>query len=181
LQAAERIFSDDSNLHLTLGQLLQAYNRLDLAEREYRASVQLRPTDMGWYLLGRLYASAGHNEEAAQALTHAGEFSYQAGDRYLELGELYAQMGRHQEALEAFAKADRLSAYPRGSTWGSSFYARVAAGRARVWLSQGDVNRAIAYQKQALEFAPNDAALLSQLAEMYEARSRGEAVKPPSK
>jgi len=90
-------------------------------------------------------------------------------------------MGRHQEALEAFTRADRLSPYPRGSAWGSAFYARVAAGRARVWLSQGDVDRAIEYQKQAVALTPNDAALLAQLAEMYEARGRAEAVKPSSK
>ncbi len=54
LQSAETIFPDDSNLHLTLGQLFQSYNRWDLAEQEYRTSVELRPTDMGWYLLGRL-------------------------------------------------------------------------------------------------------------------------------
>jgi len=181
LRSAARIFPDDSNLHLILGQIMQAYNRPDLAEQEFRASVELRPTDMGWYLLGRLYAGTRRDEEAARALTHAAELSFQAGDRYLELGELYAQMGRRREALEAFTRADRLSPYPRGTGWGSAFYARVAAGRARVWLSQGDVERAIEYQKQAVELTPNDAALLARLAEMYEARGHADAVKPSSK
>ena len=118
LQSAETIFPDDSNLHLTLGQLFQTYNRWGLAEQEYRASVQLRPTDMGWYLLGRLYVDNRRYEDAAQAFAHSAELSYQACDRYLELGELYVQMQRPEEALKAFARAVRLSPYPSSSPVG---------------------------------------------------------------
>ena len=81
-------------------------------------------------------------------------------------------MQRPEEALKAFARAVRLSPYPRSSPWGSSFYARVAAGRARVWLSRGDIDRAIEFQKQAVELTPHDPTRLTQLAEMYEARGR---------
>ncbi|HXW15600.1 MAG TPA: tetratricopeptide repeat protein, partial [Terriglobia bacterium] len=172
LQSAETIFPDDSNLHLTLGQLFQTYNRWDLAEQEYGESVQLRPTDMGWYLLGRLYIHDQRYEDAARAFAQAAELSYQACDRYLELGELYVQMSRPEEALKAFSRAVHLSPYPRSSPWGRSFYARVAVGRARVWLSWGDVNRAIEFQKQAVELTPHDPERLAQLAEMYEARGR---------
>ena len=174
LQSAETIFPDDSNLHLTLGQLYQAYNRWGLTEEEYRASVQLRPTDMGWYLLGRLYVNERRYEDAAQAFAHAADLSYQACDRYLELGELYIEMRRPDEAMQAFARAARLSPYASSSPWGSSFYARVAAGRARVWLSQGDIDRAIEFQKQAVELTPLDSARVTQLAELYEARGRGD-------
>jgi len=179
LQAAEMIFPDDSNLHLTLGQLFQTYNHPDLAEQEYKTSVQLRPTDMGWYLLGRLYVNHQRYEDAAQAFTHSAELSYQACDRYLELAELYVKMQRSQQALKAFAHAVRLSSYPRNSPWGNSFYARVAAGRARVWLSQGDIDRAIEFQKQAVELAPHDPALSAQLADLYEARGRTVPAKQP--
>jgi tetratricopeptide (TPR) repeat protein len=83
-------------------------------------------------------------------------------------------MGRPAEALKAFASAVRLSPYSSKSPWGSSFYARVAAGRARVYLSQGDVDRAIEFQKQAVELAPLDPARVTQLAELYEARGRAD-------
>jgi tetratricopeptide (TPR) repeat protein len=172
LQSAETIFPDDSNLHLTLGQLFQANNRWGLAEEEYRASVQLRPSDIGWYLLGRLYVANRRYEDAAPAFAHAAELSYQACDRYLVLAELYVAMRRPEEALKAFARAVRLSPYPRNSPWGAWFYARVAAGRARVWLSRGQVDRAIEFQKQAVELTPLDPARWTQLAELYKARGR---------
>jgi tetratricopeptide (TPR) repeat protein len=174
LQSAETIFPDDSNLHLTLGQLFQAYGRGGLAEQEYQTAVGLRPSDMGWFLLARLYASNQRYDEAANAYTHAAELSYQACERYLTLGELYVQMRRPEEALKAFERAVRLSPYASTSPWGSSFYARVAAGRAQVWESRGDLDRAIEFQKQAVELAPLDPARLTQLAELYEARGRAD-------
>jgi tetratricopeptide (TPR) repeat protein len=174
LQSAETVFPDDSNLHLTLGQLFQAYNRWGLAEQEYWTAVRLRPSDMSWFLLGRLYLGNRRFDDAANAYAHSAELSYQAYDRYLTLGELYVQMQRPEEALKAFARAVRLSPYSSNSTLGSSFYARAAAGRARVWLSRGDFDRAIEFQKQAVELTPLDPARLTQLAEMYEARGRAD-------
>jgi tetratricopeptide (TPR) repeat protein len=179
LLAAEQIFPDDSNLHSTLGQLYQAYNRPKLAEQEYRTSVQLRPTDTGWFLLGRLYVSARRYEDAAEAFRHAAGLSYQACDRYLDLGELYVEMNRPDEALEAFARAVRLTPYSRSSPWGRVFYARVAAGRARIWRGRGDLDRAIEFQKEAVDLTPHDPARSSELAELYEARGHTGPAKQP--
>jgi hypothetical protein len=53
----------------------------------------------------------------------------------------------------------------------------VAAGRARVWLSRGDIDRAIEFQKQAVELTPHDFARSEQLAEIYEARDRTKPAK----
>ena len=170
LQSANLIFPEDSNLHLTLGQLFQAYGRRDLARQEYWTSVQLRPNDMGWYLLGRLDVEELRYEDAARAFVQAADFSYDACDRYLELGELYLEMQRPEDALKAFTRALRLSPYSSNTPWGSSFLARVAAGRARVWLSRGDIDRAIEFQKQAVELTPHDFARSEQLAEMYQER-----------
>jgi Tfp pilus assembly protein PilF len=50
----------------------------------------------------------------------------------------------------------------------------VAAGRARVWQSRGDVNRAIEFQKEAVELAPHDAARWAQLAELYKSQGRAD-------
>jgi len=136
LEAARAIFPDDSNLHLTLGQLFQAYHREGLAEQEYRASVELRPTDMGWFLLGRLYVGQGRLEAAAQAFTWAAELSYEPWERHLALGELYLRMGQPAKALNCFDRASRLSPYTRGSPWASAFDARVAEGRARALLAR---------------------------------------------
>ena len=83
-------------------------------------------------------------------------------------------MRRPEKALQALARAVRLSPYPSSSPWGSSFYARVAAARARVWLNQGNLDRAIEFQKQAVDLTPLDPARLTQLEELYEARGRAD-------
>ena len=71
LQSAESIFPWDSNLHMNLGELFQVSNLLDQSEQEFRNSIRLRPTDMGWYGLGRLYVAEKRFEDAAQAFRHA--------------------------------------------------------------------------------------------------------------
>jgi Flp pilus assembly protein TadD len=50
----------------------------------------------------------------------------------------------------------------------------VAAGRARVWLSRGNVDRAIEFQKEAVELTPHDPERSAKLAEMYESRGRAD-------
>jgi len=176
LQSAEAIFSQDSNLHLTMGELSQADNRLDEADHEYRASVHLRPTDIGWYALGRLYVMEHRYDEAAQAFTHSAQLSYQPAERYLLLAEVYVLMHRSEEALKALALALRLSPYPSSSQQGAQFYARVATGRARAWLalSTDGVDRAVEFQKQAVELTPLDPGRWMQLAELYKIQGRPE-------
>ncbi len=174
LKAAEAIFPDDNNLHLTEGQLFQAYNRPDLAERQYLTALRLRPTDMGWYLLSRLRMTEGRYDDAADALAHSADLSYQASNRYLELGELDLQMHRPQEALKAFARAASKSPYAVNSPEGAEFSARVARGQALAWQNLGDLNRAIEFQKRAVAFTPEDPEGWSQLAGLYKAQGRAD-------
>jgi tetratricopeptide (TPR) repeat protein len=131
LESAEGIFPDDSNLHLTKGQLFQSNGALDLAEEEYLKSLRLRPTDAGWYLLGRLYLTGKRYPEAARALQRSAELSTQPWERWLELGEAYGLMGRGEEARRAFDRAERASPYSRRTVEGIRFAERLAAGRAR--------------------------------------------------
>jgi tetratricopeptide (TPR) repeat protein len=131
LESAEGIFPDDSNLHLTKGQLFQSNGTMDLAEEEYLKSLRLRPTDTGWYLLGRLQATNKRYADAANAFSRAADLSSQPWDRFVDLGETLLLMQRPEEALSAFARAERLSPFSSTTGEGARFFARVAAGRAR--------------------------------------------------
>ena len=65
-QAADVIFDDDPNLHLSIGQYYQARNQLIVAEGEYRFSIRLRPTELAYYTLARFLAMENRYEEAAR-------------------------------------------------------------------------------------------------------------------
>lgn len=82
------IFAADPNLHLAIGQLYDADGQQDLAEREYRTSIALRPTDLAWYALARLLASEQRYPEAADAMRHSAELSYDPAARYRALADL---------------------------------------------------------------------------------------------
>ncbi len=56
-----------SNAYLGLGQLLEKQNQLDDAIRNYSKSVELRPTDSGFLLLGHALERAGRRPEALAA------------------------------------------------------------------------------------------------------------------
>jgi tetratricopeptide (TPR) repeat protein len=176
LQAANSIFPGDSNLHMNMGELFQAINLLDQAEQEFRNSIRLRQTDMGWYGLGRLYVAEHRYEEAAQAFSRAAELSYQPYERYLTLAEDYVLMQRPEEALKEFAHAERLSSYSSNSPQGAQFYSHVAAGRARAWIiqSMAGVDRAVEFQKQSVELTPLDPVRWTQLADLYKMQGRAD-------
>ena len=131
LESAEGIFPDDGNLHLTKGQLLQSIGALDQAEQEFSKALKLRPSDTGWFLLGRFYAANRRYAEAADAFARAADLSSQPWERFVDLGETYLLLQRPEEALDAFSEAERLSPYSSATGEGAHFLARVAAGRAR--------------------------------------------------
>jgi protein O-mannosyl-transferase len=64
---ALRLNPNQSNAYLGLGELLEKQNRLSDAIQNYSRSVELRPTDMGFMLLGHALESAGRQPEALAA------------------------------------------------------------------------------------------------------------------
>jgi protein O-mannosyl-transferase len=70
-EQALRLNPNQSNAYLGLGELLEKQNRLDDAIQNYSRSVELRPTDMGFMLLGHALESAGRQPEALAAYRSA--------------------------------------------------------------------------------------------------------------
>jgi protein O-mannosyl-transferase len=64
---ALRLNPNQFNAYLGLGQLSEKQNRLDEAISNYSRSVELRPTDTGFMLLGHALESTGHRPEALAA------------------------------------------------------------------------------------------------------------------
>jgi protein O-GlcNAc transferase len=64
---ALRLNPNQSNAYLGLGELLEKQNQLDDAIHNYSKAVELRPTDMGFLLLGHALEHAGRRPEALAA------------------------------------------------------------------------------------------------------------------
>ena len=166
---AQALFAGDANLHLFRGQLLQAGSHFPEAEQEYATAVRLKPSDTGWFLLARLYASQHRYPECAQALETSARLSTNDYDRYRTLGQIYLVMKQPRQALDAFDRATRSSPYQgEASSAGAEFQAQVAEGRARAWHALNDLNRAVESQEQAVKFTPNNPARWMELASLYD-------------
>jgi|TARA_B100000513_G_C11871390_1_gene176082 tetratricopeptide (TPR) repeat protein len=95
-----------------LGTALMMLGRVDDAEREYMAAVELRPTALEYYNLGILCADRQRNEEAHSHYRAAIALEPTSAAAYNNLGNLYrSEDGRSEEATAMYRGA--LLADPR--------------------------------------------------------------------
>jgi tetratricopeptide (TPR) repeat protein len=152
LDRAQQLFPEDAGVHLQRGQLFQANTQWKEAEQEYRTALRLKQTSIGWYALGMLLASEKQWNESASALGPAANLDIYPHGIYLQLGQVYINAGRAREALAAFEKARSNSPFHGdAAVFGNEFVAQVAEGQARAWTMLSDVNRAVAYTREARE------------------------------
>lgn len=90
---ALRLNPGQANAYLGLGQLLEKQNKLDEAIANYSRSVELRPTDRGFFLLGHALESTGRPAEALAA--------------YQQALKLSPDMAEAQHAVDALAARPR--------------------------------------------------------------------------
>jgi tetratricopeptide (TPR) repeat protein len=173
ISQAQSLFPEDPDLHLLKAQLAQAHNQPVDAEREYRISLRLRPTDAAWFALAQLYASQRRYTEALPCVLESVALSQQDFDRYRSLGRLYLLMGQPRNALSAFEKALRKSPYHDGAReLGIEFDARVSEGEATAYQQLGDSDRAVAAQLQAVHLTPSNGDRWKVLGNLYESAGR---------
>lgn len=171
LKSAAELFPDSSNLHLVTAQLLQSNNRLQEAEQQYLAAIELQQGDAAWFALARLYNSEHRYADAVRCVKEAAGYSQIPWDRYRSLGQIYLTMNQFTDALAAFDKADRLNPYHGdASDTGRGFNARLATGRARAYRGQNDLAHAVEQQQLAVQLMPEDAGAWTALAELCDAQ-----------
>jgi Flp pilus assembly protein TadD len=172
LDHAQAIFSDNANLHLTRALVLEHTGHAAEAEREFRTSLALEPTDEAWLDLGLFYMTEKRYADAAELFRRSGESSDRPHDMWMLLGQADLQIGQPQQALDAFDKAEAANPIPEGASLGASFNSLVATGRAKAWYQLGDLDRAVSFQEDAVKLAPNDSKLWLGLADLYDAQGR---------
>ncbi len=168
LDRAQAIYPFDPGVHLTRAQLFQQERRFDDAEREYRAALSRKQTDVAWYALGGLYASEQRYAEAAHAIGISTKLSFHPYHYYLGLGSVQLALKQPQRALESFAQAEKHSPFQGAATGlGNEFYAKLEDGRAKAWNSLGELPQAIAAAQRAVQRTPDSPIRWNSLAELY--------------
>ena len=158
--AAVRLSPDLASPHYNLAVLLQRQNRLDDAEREYRAALALSSDQaeiaQSHNNLGILYLSESKYAEAAQELSAAIAIDPTEQNSYIGRGTVEMQTMNVDAAIADFAKASQIAPSPLALYW---------LGRALE--SKGDTQQAAKAYAAALQLAPA----------MAEARTRLEALR----
>jgi tetratricopeptide (TPR) repeat protein len=173
LDHAQTVFPDNANLHLTRALVLEHTGRAAEAEAEFRTSLKLEPSDEAWFDLGLFYMTQQRYADAVEVFRRSAESSSRPHDMWMLLGQAHLQMNQPEPALEAFDKADASSPFREGGeSLGAGFNSLIATGRAKAWYQLGDVARAVSFQEEAVNLAPEDAKLWLGLADLYDAQGR---------
>lgn len=162
LQRAQQLFPNDAGVHLAEGQLFQAHGQNEQAEREYRESLRLKETSVGWNALGVLLASEKRWDGAAKAFGRAARLDVYPHHMYLQMGETELAMGDAPAALGAFGKARSTDPFVEDAApFGAQFRAELAQATARAYTMVGDARSAAVYAQEA-EVARQQAERLQQ-------------------
>jgi len=171
ISRAENLFNGDPNLFMLAGQLAQANGKFAEAEAHYRRSLQIRPTDNGWYLLARLFIAQKNYGEAAVAVQHSADLAVLPAERYRLLGNLELAMNKPADALPAFDRAESFGRKLAPLTSYPAFRAKISEGRGRAWLALHDANRATTFAEESTRLAP-EPQRWNLLADCYAAQGR---------
>jgi tetratricopeptide (TPR) repeat protein len=171
LARAEQIESHDPNLHLTRAQLFEADGNQADAEREYKASIKQRPTDIACYLLGILYAHQHRYPEALESMKQSARLSFEPAQRWKTVGQIENAMQQPKDALVAFDRAARIGSHGDKAEQ-NLLNGEIASGRAQSWLLLHDLDQAIEQERVSTQLLPNNASRWSALAQLY--RQKGD-------
>lgn len=191
LDEAQRIVPYDPGIPLTRGQLLQAHARFSEAEQQYRMALSRKQSDAGWSALGNLYFSIKKYDDAADAFEHAAALSATPYRSYYALAQIELLRRQPDSALRALREARRQSPF-RGTAeaLGRGFYAQLDDIGADAYQMKGDIAKAIASERRAVDESPSNAAGWRKLAGLYrtagdnnaaaQAEQRADQLTPPS-
>jgi tetratricopeptide (TPR) repeat protein len=173
LDRAQAIFADNANVHFLRALVLGQIGRAAEAEKEFRTSLSLEPSDETWFAFGLFYMTQKRYAEAADVFRQSAEASSRPHEMWMMLGQAYLQMRQPQPALAALDKAVESSPFSgEGEALGATFNSLIATGRAKAWYQLGDPAQALGFQEEAVKWAPGDAKLWLGLADLYEAQGR---------
>ena len=167
------IFPGSVDAHLARAAALTGMNRAAEAEKELLTVIALSPSQYTWSDLGNFYRRQGRVTDAIAAMRKATEMQADPQSILVQIGYYALTSGHPDDALAAFDEAMRhASAGDKKSSGRDSFAYKVASGRAEAWSHIGNASRAVFFQEQAVQLAPNAPQPWLNLAEIYQQEGR---------
>ena len=167
------IFPGSVDAHLARAAALTGMNRAAEAEKELLTVIALSPSQYTWSDLGNFYRRQGRVTDAIAAMRKATEMQADPQSILVQIGYYALTAGHPDDALQAFDEAMRhASAGDKKSSGRDSFAYKVASGRAEAWSHIGNTSRAVFFQEQAVQLAPNAPQPWLTLAEIYQQEGR---------
>jgi tetratricopeptide (TPR) repeat protein len=173
---AMQIFPDSARLRGIRGNVLYASHRSAEAEQEWLTSIAIQPDPAVWSGLADLYEQEDRIPEAVHAWQETIRLTPDPSLKsrsLLRLARLYVETGHARPALQALDEA--VGSAPAAilqATNGRSFKFNVAQGRAAAWFSLRDVQRATAFEEEAVQLDPDAGDAWAHLAKLYERQGR---------
>jgi tetratricopeptide (TPR) repeat protein len=165
---AQAIFADGGYIHWLRGNLFAGMGRIADSESELLKAVAVDPNENSWASLGILYQHQGKLAEAKQAFERAVGYSLQPHFANLRLAHFDLSIADPHAALQALddalAQAPAVALAEKGS---ESLRFQVARSRADTWHMLGNLQKAVAFDEEAVQIAPSDASAWADLARLY--------------
>ena len=173
LDHAQELFNENGNLHLLRALVFEELGQAAHAEAEFRTSLELEPTDEGFFDLGLFYMTQKRYADAAELFEESAESSARPHEMWMMQGQALLQMHQPEPALSALDKAEAASPFgDAGLALGAPFNSLIATGRAKACYQLGRLPQAISFQEDAVNLAPADPKLWLGLADLYDAAGR---------
>jgi tetratricopeptide (TPR) repeat protein len=145
------------------------------AQQEYLAAIALAPSEVAWTSLAYSYQRQGRIPEAVNALQQGSRISSRPDLVRIKLAQFYLSIQQPKLTLQELDEAVRSApAAALAATGANSLRFNVAQGRAAAWRSLDDLKRAVSYQEEAVQIAPDAADAWSHLAKLYQRQGRFE-------
>ncbi len=163
------IFPGSAVLHVVRGDLLLATGSPNESVEEYQAAVALDPNEYTLSSLASIYLKLGRKSDAFACMERAAQVAQRPEMEYLNLAYAYLQSrpSQPEAALKAFDEATRSAPRNMKDIDGGAFDVMIAQGRSSAWQSLGNLQEAIASQKEIVQLQPNSSDPLTRLAQLY--------------
>ncbi len=163
------IFPGSAVLHVVRGELLLATGSPNESLQEYEAAVALDPNEYTLSALASIYLKLGRKSDAFASMERAAQVAQRPEMEYLNLAYAYLQSrpSQPEAALKAFDEALRSAPRNMKDIDGGAFDVMIEQGRSSAWQSLGNLDQAIASQKEIVQLQPNSSDPLTRLAQLY--------------